>query len=172
MGRIADWTEEFTRDNHIDPSQLDVECTLSSEIFYKWAERAINTRRLLEEIEFEASITEASLQMKVRNSPEKYKLDRVTEGSIDAVVKTHPSYVEIQKKLMAAREEAGIIDRMVRAIDKKDGMLKELISLHAAQYFAGPSVPRDLPSKVQERRKASAAEVIGKQAAQSKTRGR
>jgi hypothetical protein len=132
------------QDRAIDPHQLDVECVRQADIFYNWASLAIDAKFKADEIEEAADTLEAKLQLAVRTNPEDFNIKNVTETAVKCVVATQPELITARTAGRKARHEQMLLDRAVAALEQKKRMLEVLITLHGQQYFAGPSVPRDL----------------------------
>lgn len=159
-----DWgREELDRDCAIDPLQLDVEVTAQAETFFRWAERSIAARTSADRLKQKLDELESSLQLKVRKTPERFGLEKVTEGAISAIVTTHPDMRAMQKKVARARERAAFLEQAVRSMDMKKRMLELLVTLHGQQYFAGPTQPRNLPEQYARFRKQREHNMIARQ---------
>lgn len=155
---------EFVKDLQVDPNQLDLDAVTQGELFFKWAERAVEAKARVDKKKLALDITQAELQTCCREKPEKFGLVRVTEGAINAAVQIHKEYVEAYEKYLDARSDSALLDKAVMAMEMRKRMIEVLITLHGQEYFAGPSVPRDLVGawkeyqeergeKVQERQK-------------------
>ena len=155
---------EFDNDKTIEPGMLDVEAVRQAETFFKWAERDVAARAEVERQKFEVEVLTSKLALSVREDPSKYGLSKVTEGAIDARVRTDPSYIKACENLLQARKEAALLDQAVAAMEQKKRMIEILVTLHGQQYFAGPSVPHNLVEAWKEHQ--------GKQAERVNERGR
>ncbi len=136
--------DELASDREIDPSQLDVECIRQADTFYKWAERYIKADATADEMKSELSALEARLQIDARNNPDAFGILNVTEAAIKAAVLSSNKYVQATKQYQAAIRKASLLGEAVKAMNMKKTMLDLLVTLHGQEYFAGPSVPRDI----------------------------
>lgn len=162
---------EFTRDRTIDPSQLDVECVRQADRFFVWAERASIARAEVDRSKLRMDVTLAKLEIECRQKPEDFGLTKATEAGVKAAVMVDDRYEEVRNAHIRAREESGLLDAAVDAMEHKKRMIESLITLHGQQYFAGPSVPRDLVGAwVEDQRKAE-EDVNDKQRRKSRKRG-
>jgi len=150
---------EFREDKEIDPSQLDVECVRLGERTYKWAQAAIEAEKVEEEAKFKMGLAEARLEIECRKNPENFGLTRVTDASVKAAVLSHPDVSAAFKKWLDAKRNHKLLQAAVRVMDTKKRMLQGLITLHGQQYFAGPSVPRDLVAEWLESQKQGSDKV-------------
>ncbi len=155
--------EELERDRTIDPGQLDVEAVRQADVFFKWAERAVAAKAEVDRQKLALDVLDASLQFKVRNKPENYGIARVTEVSIGAAVIMSKRRVEAANALLRAKEQAALHDAAREAMEQRKRMLEILVTLHGQEYFAGPSVPRDLVSAWQEHQQRSEGRVNERQ---------
>lgn len=143
---------ELDADREIDVSALDVEAATQADKFFKWSERAIEAKLRAKDLELAASTLESQLQIVCRDHPDKFGLSSVTEAAVKAAVKCSPQYLEAVRAYMAAEKEAALLDAARAAMDMKKRMIQELVTLHGQQYFAGPSVPRNLIEAYAEHR--------------------
>lgn len=143
---------EIEADRRIDPEQLDVEAVRQADTFFKWAKRAVIAKAALERAEFDADVCEAQAQLDCRHNPREFGLNlkdgkEPTEATVKAAVKVSPVYMGKVAMVHQFRSQAMMMDKAVAAMDMKKKMIEELVKLHGQQYFAGPSVPRDLVSE-------------------------
>jgi hypothetical protein len=93
----------------INKFQLEEEWIQQSERAMYWSERAATAQREFEDIELERKITKARLYKTYRNRLESEK-DKVTDTMIEAYIRTDDEYKEISNKLIAAKENASVMD--------------------------------------------------------------
>jgi len=153
--------EEFEKDKRIDPLQLDVACIEQPDLFYKWSQMAIEAKGVADRAKLRLDVTEAQLQLECRRDPAAFGLNKSTEESVKAAVKASDTYYKAAKKHLQAKETAALLDKAVTAMEMRKRMLESLVTLHGQQYFAGPSVPRDLAS-IWLRQKEQAEENLNK----------
>jgi len=143
--------ERFANDRKIDPSQLDVEAATQVDVFFSWAEEFAHARGELDRSKALLDLTENELALNIRKDPDEYGLAKVTEAAINATVRSHKGYKLCVSKYLECKEECALLDHAVQAMEHRKRMIEVLITLHGQQYFAGPSVPRDLVSAFHER---------------------
>ena len=161
---------EFEKDLQVDPNQLDLAAVLQGELFFKWAERAVAARAKMDRKKFALDVLQAELQTRCREKPEKFGLVKVTEGAISAAVHTHQKYLEGYEEYLDARNDSALLDKAVVAMETRKRMIEVLITLHGQQYFAGPSVPRNLVGAWKEYQEEKGEKVQGRQIKQMKKR--
>jgi len=164
-------TNEFQKDKKIDPSALDVECCKQADLFYKWCKRSILARSDMDHVKLKLEIIEAKLQMDCRKNPENFGVTKLTEAVVMAAVKCHAKYQKAYEEYLEAKENASLLEKAVFAMEQKKRMIENLITLHGQQYFAGPSVPRNLNECWMEHQKTIEDKVNKKQATRTRRRG-
>ncbi len=137
---------EFDFDKRIDPEALDTECLRQPELFFKYAEKAIEAKGEVDRLELRLDLLRAEVELKIRKHPEKYGLEKATDASVKSAALANEDYLKLHEEWFVARENAALLDAARNAMELKKRMLESLITLHGQQYFAGPSAPRDLKS--------------------------
>jgi len=140
----------YEQDMTIDVDALDVEWAGQARLMLQYAKLASNTRLEVERIKEKLDILKAELDMKIRLDPEKYGIVKLTESVVSSTIITQKEYISVNEEYLLLQYENNMAQGAVKALDGKKTALENLVKLHGQQYFAGPSVPRDL-SKEWER---------------------
>lgn len=122
----------------IDKNLLDEEWLKQPKLYMQYAEKLAKYERQLDEAKSELDVTKAEIQLKVRNNPGNYDLEKVTEGAIEAVIVTQEEYQEGLETLNKIKYQVAIYKAAVRAIDQRKDALENLVRLHGQSYFATP----------------------------------
>jgi hypothetical protein len=138
---------DYEKDIHIDEQSLDVEWLEQPSLMMKYARISANARMELDRAKEELEFTRATLDKEIRSDPDKYGIDKVTEAVVLATIMIHKDYKEANNALINAKFESDIASSAIRAIDARKDALENLVRLHGMQYFAGPSIPRDITSE-------------------------
>lgn len=162
---------DFEEDKSIDVSQLDLECALQAERFYYWSQKAIEASFEVEQLKFRMDTLQARLEMECRQNPENFGLIKPTEAGIAAAVRIHKKYQDMQEKYLEARKNYKLLEAAVNTMDQKKRMIESLITLHGQQYFAGPSVPRDILSAWKDYQEGVEKDVTQRQKDNIRKRG-
>jgi len=137
-------SNDFEKDLAIDPAKLDVEAGLQGELFFKWAEKAVEARKDADYAKFHLEVTVTDTSIKARRDPGSFGLSKATEGAIDTAVKASIEYREAYDEWIEKKAASALLDKAVEAMEQRKRMIEILVTLHGQQYFAGPSVPRNL----------------------------
>lgn len=160
-----DLDEELAADRELDPNALDVACLNQPELFYKWSERAIAAEHEFDQAQFTLSVKNAELNLLIRDDPEAYGLKNKTEKSIESTAEKHPDLMESHQRMLIKKKRWKKLEAAKKAMEIRKHMIEALIQLHGQQYFAGPSVPRNLGEAWLEFRKEQDERVNRKQGA-------
>lgn len=137
----------YEQDIRIDEQSLDVEWLEQPSLMMKYARISANARMELDRTKEMLELTKAELDRAIRSDPDKYGIPKVTDAAITAAIITNERYKDVSNELIQAKFDADIASSAVRAIDVRKDALENLVRLHGMQYFAGPSIPRDITSE-------------------------
>ena len=167
-----DYAEELEADASIDPERLDVELVRQSGPNYsKWGRRVIEAQFVLDKAEAQFERTEDKLELLIREDPEAFRVTSPTERSVKAAVRLHPDYVEAQAIVLEAKRQLSSLKHAVSRMDKRDRALFCLVELYKGEYFAGPSIPRDLVAKWKEYQSGNSPYTNPRERAVARARG-
>lgn len=146
---------DYETDIVIDESALDVEWLEQPRLFLRYCRKEHEARRDMDYAKERLDLVKAKLDKKMRADPDRYQIERISEGAIMNTILLQPEYEEAAKKHIEAKYEYGIAIAAVRAFDQRKTALENLARLHGQQYFAGPRVPRDITEERQLRQQRS-----------------
>jgi hypothetical protein len=142
---------DYEQDIEIDEMALDVEWLNQPGLMMKYARHSAQMRRELDESKQNLDITKAEVDKDIREHPEKYKLEKITEGAVFSAILTAKKYQDAHTEYLAAKYESDMAQGAVNAFEQRKSALENLVKLHGQQYFAGPKVPHDLSWERQQR---------------------
>lgn len=163
---------EFKRDLEIDPNELDVQAGLQGELFFKWADLSIEAQEEQDRAKLNLETAEADLFQKAKLDPDSFGITKATDASTSQAVRLQPKYLEASERLIQAKANAARLRAAVGAMEQKKRMIEILVTLHGQQYFAGPSVPRNLADAWKEVRENREQNVHEKQKGKIRKRKR
>ncbi len=136
----------YEKDIEIDETALDIEWLSQPTLFMKYSQHSAEMRRNVDETKQILDVTRAELDNEIRNDPSKFDLPKVTDTAVAAAILTTNKYKKAYKEYLDAKYEADMAQAAVIAFDQRKTALENMVRLHGQQYFAGPKVPRDLPT--------------------------
>lgn len=141
----------YKEDIKIDETMLDVECLDQPKIMLRWTEEQAELQREEELAKERLDLLKAELDKDIRSDPDKYEMDKVTEGAINNTIILNPEVKAATQTYINARFENNVAKGVVKSMDQRKQMLEGLIRLHGQQYFAGPKVLNELSFKLKEK---------------------
>ena len=134
----------------INVNELLDECLVQPRFFLKYATELRKTNDDVQYAETELRRIEAHLSQKIRDKPEKYKLDKLTDSVVKQTVRLRPMYQKALKKHQEAMSLQGMLEVAVKALYQRKDMLEHAIKLHGQSYFSVPYAPGDLSRLAEE----------------------
>jgi len=134
----------YEQDMTIDVDALDVEWAGQARLMMQYAKHAAKIRLEVERKKEELDIVRAGLDKDIRIDPERFSIFKLTESVVSSTIITQREYMEVNEEFLLLQYESNMAQGAVRALEGKKTALENLVKLHGQQYFAGPSVPRDL----------------------------
>lgn len=122
----------------VNLDKLDEEWVEQPDLFHRYATAAADARLLLEEVKQELEVVKAELDKDIRDRPNHYGLEKLTENIVSNTITLQPKFTECQKRLNRARYDLDIVQAAVTACDHRKKALEHLVFLHGQQYFASP----------------------------------
>jgi len=163
MKKHVDIDLDFDRDSDIDEQALDVEWLEQTRLAVKYAKNSAYWNDKVRRLEERKKIIRSQIIIRANKSPSKtLGKDKPTASDFEAYYRSQPEYIEAVDALNDAMEEAEYAEIAKNEICyTKKKALENLVILHGQQYFAGPSVPRDLSQEriVSERHKSANARI-------------
>jgi regulator of replication initiation timing len=120
----------------IDEHRLDRECIKLPVQYRQAAYQAAETSKDIDEAKAELKVAEASIHLKIRNTPGQFNLEKVTESAIDEVTSLNPKIILLEKKIRELEQKQAMEKILVSAIDYKKRSLNNLVELYAAGWHA------------------------------------
>ncbi|NIU01110.1 MAG: hypothetical protein GWN01_09345 [Nitrosopumilaceae archaeon] len=145
----------FEDDIEIDHEALDIEWLEQPGKMLKYSRYSADTRQIMDMTKERLELVRAELDQQIRQYPDFYQIAKITEGSIQSTILKDPEYRKTAEEYINAKHEYELAQGAVKAFDQRKTALENLVRLHGASYFAGPSIPRNLS----EERKARDQEV-------------
>lgn len=156
---------DIENDKQIEPDALDVEFLNHQNLFYKYSAAlndAIDQRNELkiqvEETKEALEKVKAELDQQIREDPEEYDLQKVTEATVNAAITTTERYQQAlqhyfdkRRELNQAQSEVNRHFTDTQTMDNRKSSLENLVRLLNQQYFASPSEPRNISEEYHKR---------------------
>jgi len=116
----------INEDLKIDISSLETEWENQALNYYKWSELLAESQRKKMEAKIRLNAIEAKLDFDVRNNPQEYNLNRLTETVIKNTITTLSGYVEANLRYLDLVKNNDLLHAAVRALEHKISALENL----------------------------------------------
>lgn len=143
--------QNYENDMYIDDSALDVECLDQPAMMMRYTAQLARAEREVSRLKEKQDVIKAGADKHIRAHPEQYGIEKITEAAIQGALVLEEQVKMVREELIEAEYEVKMLKGAVQATAQRKDMLEALIRLHGQQYFAGPSVPRDLSNEVKHK---------------------
>lgn len=143
---------DYEKDLKIDDSALDLECLDQADLMRIYTREQADLQREEELAKERLDFVQAELDKNIRSDPDRYGLDKITEGAIRNTIVLDEEYKVASKAFINAKYENNVCKGTVRALDHRRNMIENLVKLHGQSYFAGPKLPRDINLEAAKKR--------------------
>lgn len=144
---------DYESDMFIDESQLDIECLEQADLMVLYGKNEALEEYYKELAKDELDLIKANLDKEIREFPERFDIDKITEPVVTATILRDKRYRKAYKKYLEAQYAHKVAIKATIACTQRKDMLETIVKLHGQNYFAGPKVPRDLKQERINRRK-------------------
>lgn len=122
----------------IDELALDKEWVEHPGLFLKWARKSADARLKLAEAKAQLELDEALISKLIRDKPENYGIQKVTEPVIESTIKLQQGYQKSLRAFNEAKYEVDKIQAVVDALEHRKKALENAVTLHVQGYTAEP----------------------------------
>ena len=134
---------DFEADIRIDLTELDAEWLRQPVLMGRYGRLLADARRNLDRKKFKRDILRAQLAAKVRKNPDLYHIDRISNEAVGNAVEQMPECRDAEQAVNKASYHVEVMEAAVRSMHHRRDALENLVRLHMAEYFAGPTSPRE-----------------------------
>jgi hypothetical protein len=124
----------------IDLARLDQEWVDQPVLFHEFACLLADARRDEGYAKAELDLVKSEMLREIRSNPERFYIDKVTEGTVEAAVCVSKRYQDAKKKVIEAEHWVGHVKAIVDALDHKKKGLESAVYMHNSDYFSAPRV--------------------------------
>ena len=154
---------DFEKDLLIDETALDVEWLNQSALAAKWIKHWVYCKNVCTRAEERIKVVKAQLTKLAYEGPDKYLGSGIkpTGATLEAFYRTNKKHIKAKNAWMDALHELEIAEIAKSQISyTRKTALENLVKLHGQQYFAGPSVPRNLEKEAANKRERTKSQHI------------
>lgn len=142
----------YKEDVRIDETSLDLEWLDQAELAISYGKEWAAIRKKVSLLDEKVKVVRSKLIRKAYENPEQYLGQaKATMQTVEAFYRDHKKHKKLKQELIEAQEELDLVEVAKNEMSfTRKSALENLVKLHNADWFAGPTVPRDL-SKLRNR---------------------
>ena len=152
---------DYEKDIDIDESALDVEWLNQAKLAMKYAKHYAVCFKKLQQAEEHIKLVRSQLVSRVNDDPVGCLGEgtKPTAPNVEQYYRLHEDHIDAKKDIIDAQYEVNISLAAKNEMGhSRKTALENLVKLHGQNYFAGPSVPRDLSYESQQVQKQNNAD--------------
>ena len=134
----------------IDIHRLHVEWQKQVARYHEYAEKLAEADTEVDRTKGFLELTEARMELEIRENPSAFGLKKVTEASVEKSVVCSPEYQNAWTKHNKARGDARYLRGIINTLDQRKTAIEYITKLRLADYFAEPRVPSDARKNEEE----------------------
>ena len=143
---------DYTKDIAIDVEALDLEWLEQPSLMMKYSKNAADCKRTRDIAKEGVDLIKAEIDKDIRKNPGDYGVEKITETVVMNAILEEVDYQSAMTTYIDARHSADVAAAAVSAFEQRKQALEGLVKLFGLQYFAGPSVPRNITSELEMRK--------------------
>lgn len=150
---MTDFMDGIKAKVSIDPLDLASNCRDQPLLVVEVGEVLCECRAEVKQLKDILELTKAEISSDVRANPKKYRLEKVTEGSISETVLCDEEMINAKEVLREAEEYADNLGILMSAVEQRKAMLKDMVTLFVHQYYSevdGMKVDSQAALKIRE----------------------
>lgn len=133
---------KLMRDLSIDKYNLDKELTEQPQKYMEWALQAATASDEKDNAKKNLELVRAAIEEKIRKTPKKYDIDKITEGIVRAVINLHPRVKKYNDIYLKAAHQERVLIKIEKAFSHRKSSLEGLTRLDSRLHFSEPRVPQ------------------------------
>lgn len=153
---------DYESDMHIDEDALEQEWLDQAELAKKYGRYWSKCRKKFTLTEELIKVVRAELIKEVNDDPEKCLGEdtKPTGPNVEAYYRTHKRHKDAKAAWVKAQFKANNAEIAYKEVSfARKAALENLVKLHGQEYFAGPSMPRNISEEREKRRKKVQSKV-------------
>lgn len=142
---------DYEKDLYIDESALDVEWLGQAPLMMRYCRELAKAEKEMVRLKEKMKVEWAILDKDIRTNPADFQIIKITEAAVQSAIIMDKDYQGLSQELIEAQFEFNMLKGAVDSIKMRKDALQDLVKLHGQQYFAGPTIPRDLTFEAKQR---------------------
>ena len=120
----------------IDSGDLVRECSAQAFQFNEAGQAFVKATANAKMLKSKLELMEAELSLAIRENPEAFGIEKITEGAVKSAILTDRKYIKAGEELQGAEEEASSLQVLKDAWSQRSSMLKAEVDLKCKMSFS------------------------------------
>lgn len=151
---------DFEQDASIEEDALDVEWIELPQVYSRYAKLLADAETKVNVLDELIKVRRSNLILRAMEVPNVLGEDvKPTAQALEAYYRTHPTHIELKKQWIEATRVSSMCRNAIFSMQLKKVALENLVRLCMGEYFAAPSIPRELSTELEKRRKENKRDV-------------
>ena len=163
---------DYENDITIDANELDVEWLNQANLIHEYGKALADAERETRRMEELLKVIKSEIILEVNKKGCLPDGSKAIAQTTEAYYRTTPKYREAKEEYSETLHEQQIIQSAVFALQQKRSALENLVKLLGAEYFSGPTNPRNLSLEREKKNRKEEVREITMTGSQRKERGR
>lgn len=139
---------ELDQDLNLDKDNLDFECLDQPNRFMRWSVNMADAIKQRDWAKRQVQITRSEMSVDIRTNPNKYGLEKATEGSVAATLETLKEISDVENAYIESQRVANIYSSAKEAFEQRKKMLELLTQLYLSGYYSRPKQEMEAVTKM------------------------
>lgn len=137
---------DYKKDVRINDAALDLEWLDQAELAVSYGREWATLKKKVAILDEKVKVIRSKLIRKAwKNPQDTLGQPKGSIQTVEAYYRTHKKHMKLKEELFEAQEELDLVEVAKNEISfTRKSALENMVKLYAADYFAGPNVPRDL----------------------------
>jgi len=122
-------------DFSVNPDNLEYEWVSLPLFVFNASKMLADDRFSYEELKRQAQVVRADMDMAVRRNPAKFGLDKVTEGTVAAIVNAETQVQDADRRALVAKKVVDTAQAAVAAMSAKKDALNAIVDMKKMNYY-------------------------------------
>jgi hypothetical protein len=136
---VYDFIDSIKKKLPIDGDDLTHECMRQPLLYEEVSSMASLSRSECNRKKEELEAFRSKLNIAIRENPEKYITGKVTESAITNTIESDEEFLITKNEYLDYIEITGALDSLLRTVEQRKSMLRDLVQLWIFQYYSAES---------------------------------
>lgn len=150
----------MSQEFEIDIHRLHIEWQKQVARYHEYATKLADADTEVDRMKGFLELTEARMELEIRDNPSAFGLRKVTEASVEKTVIASAEYQTALLKHNQARGDARFLRGVINTLDQRKTAIEYITKLRLADYFAEPRVPGEARESGNERLRKEATTAV------------